>query len=547
MTKNRLPQIAANTSIVAATVFVGLVALEVGLRLVNGIPATPWSDWRKPFLIQQNESSANRYDETLGWVLRDFLETDSLNTIEHGIRRNSPDTVLARGEILASGDSFTAGSEVSDHESWPAHLETILGRPVMNGGNGGYGTDQIVVRAEQLMDVLQPEIVVLGFFDQDILRAGFSRYGENKLYYVDTSDGLELKNVPVPPPDENKALDSEPGLIETLYLPAVITSAVSGKPIFVKPPSSYRKISNDPVTVSCALLDRIKRKTLAADTHLILVMQYGGQVHHTRVDRPAHAQLVLDCARDLAIPVIDEFDAIRAISEESSKALQSLYVMGAGEFNFGHMSSAGNQLVAGLIADAIAELPDTPQTPAAGPGYLVSRYTKPLGNLLTPAQQALDTSAYSNGIVDVSRLWWGQDGFELATKGPNGEHYLSLPPVPDLPAGRYELHVELRTGSTDRVRLQLLHSAATGILADFNLSEQHADITRLGPVQRIGAETKQALRGGDWKDASVYAEYPAGDIRILVQFLAPDGASSIPGDGTDFDIANIRLLGFVAE
>ena len=51
-------------------------------------------------------------------------------TLEHGVRVNrTGETTLRTGGILAVGDSFTAGSEVHDHESWPAQLERMLKKP----------------------------------------------------------------------------------------------------------------------------------------------------------------------------------------------------------------------------------------------------------------------------------------------------------------------------------------------------------------------------------------------------------------------------------
>jgi hypothetical protein len=49
----------------------------------------------------------------------------------------------SRDAILALGDSFTFGSEVGPGESWPAFLESMLGSPVINAGQGGYGVGQI--------------------------------------------------------------------------------------------------------------------------------------------------------------------------------------------------------------------------------------------------------------------------------------------------------------------------------------------------------------------------------------------------------------------
>jgi hypothetical protein len=45
------------------------------------------------------------------------------------------------------GDSFTAGADVAEHESYVAQLEAMLNYPVINGGVGGYGTDQMILAA----------------------------------------------------------------------------------------------------------------------------------------------------------------------------------------------------------------------------------------------------------------------------------------------------------------------------------------------------------------------------------------------------------------
>ena len=57
--------------------------------------------------------------------------------------------------ILAVGDSFTFGDEVNDGQTWPAQLQLLTGRRVLNGGVSGYGFDQIVLRAEQLAAKIQ--------------------------------------------------------------------------------------------------------------------------------------------------------------------------------------------------------------------------------------------------------------------------------------------------------------------------------------------------------------------------------------------------------
>lgn len=57
--------------------------------------------------------------------------------------------------ILAVGDSYTFGDEVSDWETWPAQLQKLSGRRVINGGVFGYGIDQAFLRARRLLSRYQ--------------------------------------------------------------------------------------------------------------------------------------------------------------------------------------------------------------------------------------------------------------------------------------------------------------------------------------------------------------------------------------------------------
>jgi hypothetical protein len=108
-----------------------------------------------------------------------------------------------RGEppILAVGDSFTYGDEVRALEAWPAQLQKLLGRRVLNGGVTGYGLDQIVLRAEQLAAKYTPCIVLVGFIADDIKRTEWRRLWSHGKPWFDIVDGrLELRDVPVAAP-----------------------------------------------------------------------------------------------------------------------------------------------------------------------------------------------------------------------------------------------------------------------------------------------------------------------------------------------------------
>src|SRR5262245_5906106 len=154
-----------------------LLACELIVRTLDGMPLWPPQDmigYRASFLTAQ--SFAAEYDPLLGWRQRANVRWGEYTMGDLGVRMNSgaeSRRPLAPGAVVAVGDSFTAGSEVADAETWPAQLERLIGRPVINAGVGGYGTDQMILRAESLLPVLQPSAVVVGILDDDINRAGY--------------------------------------------------------------------------------------------------------------------------------------------------------------------------------------------------------------------------------------------------------------------------------------------------------------------------------------------------------------------------------------
>ena len=119
---------------------------------------------------------------------------------------STPTACGARGEqvagapILAVGDSFTYGDEVNDGQTWPAQLQLLIGRRVLNAGVSGYGFDQIVLRAEQMAAKDKPSAIVVSFIADDVRRTEMRRLWSAEKPYFEIDDGrLVLRDVPVPP------------------------------------------------------------------------------------------------------------------------------------------------------------------------------------------------------------------------------------------------------------------------------------------------------------------------------------------------------------
>jgi hypothetical protein len=98
-----------------------------------------------------------------------------------------------------TGSSFAKGDEVADEEAWPAYLQGMIGRRVLNGGVGGYSLDQTVLRTERLVSQARPMLIIASFTPDDVRRTELKvAWSRDKPYFTVTGSGLELQNVPVP-------------------------------------------------------------------------------------------------------------------------------------------------------------------------------------------------------------------------------------------------------------------------------------------------------------------------------------------------------------
>jgi len=188
-----------------------LMVGEVGLRLRHG-ELFALDDARDPVTFQSRINvvmrHSHRYDPALGWMPMPGFAGDvdfsgivaRVSVDEHGFRLPGRGRAGGGREVIAVGDSFTFGSEVSDGETWPAQWERD-GLTVHNAGVPGYGLDQVVLRAESLLleEGRRPDGLVVAFIANDVLRCGFSTMGLAKPWFdLDGEEGLALRGVPVP-------------------------------------------------------------------------------------------------------------------------------------------------------------------------------------------------------------------------------------------------------------------------------------------------------------------------------------------------------------
>jgi hypothetical protein len=512
----------AEALLLMSSILITLLVGEAAYRIIAGQAVFQLVNFRTRAITQANLGGAI-YDPDLGWALRPGLTGPQIRTLQHGVRVNhTGDTTVRTGGILAVGDSFTAGSEVDDHESWPAQLERIIGQPVINAGVGGYGTDQIIMQAERMLPIVRPKVLLVGFLSQDILRSGFSKYGAPKPYYTVDDGRLILRNVPAPllPPSSDNALtEAVRSVAAYSFIAHQVMMKLSRESWISTGERGYTRVDNDPVDVTCRLLQRLKRRTDALGVRTLLVMQYGSDAVRAWTEPSDDAVPVTACAQAMGIQSVDEFASLKAVYKANPEELKSYYVMSG--TTYGHMSARGNHNVAALIADALAR----PAVAGRAEDYIPERMQPGDGTNLLRHSESLKRSLAGTAFVSFSTTGAaaGQTVYRLAAAGAESEHYASLLPSKG-DGGPYTVSLYAKSESIPTcLRVQLYDRDKNGVLADFDLARASALANPLGAVSSRRASVTPADNG--WLRLSASVRLRAGDPQIVLQLLDNNCAS----------------------
>jgi len=214
-----------------------------------------------------------KYDPLLGWIPRPGhfdQKTWSWNATEASVRSNGRIPPPTTRPIVAVGDSFTFGDEVDDQETWPAQLESMSRRWVVNAGVFAYGLDQAYLRAVKFIEASNPTDVVLAFISNDIRRTEFSYYQRRgKPYFVHGPGGVELRNVPVP--EERIAGRPLPHLNRLLGYSYLANAVLSRTPLrgWYAGPDEVRQ-HTDGDRVSIELLTRLSELGRSRDVRVLI-------------------------------------------------------------------------------------------------------------------------------------------------------------------------------------------------------------------------------------------------------------------------------------
>jgi hypothetical protein len=334
-----------NAALFIATIIFSLLSIEVGLRAYHG--AWTYENFR---FRQPNKFGYHVYDPELGWIPKSSNQWGtSITVLREGIRSNGHGEVWDGSDdpILAVGDSYTFGDQVSDSETWPAQLEKLSGRRVINGGVDGYGTDQIFLRAQGLLSRYRFNTVIFSFIPDDIRRSQMSVMFATAKPYFDIKDGrLTLENIPVPPTFRPE----EEGMLLISLEHSKLVDAVM-KRLFpewwLRAPSERQVQGQEKaIEVTCALLHQLEGLTKSRDTELIVLAQHW---EFEPTSESIASEHVLGCLSDPSTRVLDLKPALSELKVKDPSRYHRLYNP------FLHMSAEGNQFVARQILPILGE------------------------------------------------------------------------------------------------------------------------------------------------------------------------------------------------
>ncbi len=518
--------------VVGGLSFTGLEALT---RIYFGVPLLRNMDWRTS---NQSDLQAGLavYDPLLGWGMRPNFTSEmsgpgAVNTIEYGLRRTTSGAEpLEPASILAVGDSFTAGSEVEDQESWPALLEERLGKRVLNAGVGGYGTDQVILRAQQLLPHLMPSVLLVGILaPDDIRRVGYASFGRPKPWFDIQNGALVHHNNPVPEATDINQIAELRRVLAHSFVVHMFAQAVAKDWWFDGLTNQFRRVTNNPEAVTCQMLAMLKAQTDIQGIRSLIVMQHGGWIYARKEPRSSDAVRISACARRAGYEIVDEYEHLQAVAETSLESLKAHYVMHENGTIYGHMSAAGNSAIADLIATKLRQAPEAPSADVDQPEPILTQ-----GAGINLLEQALP-SAYGLAAVKLEEVGGttaipGAPLLRLTPTPTAGEHYL-VTGWRSTESGPHVLSLYIRENREAAVRLQLHDDQGNGAIADIVPATGLANIVQVKDATDIGVSVSSA--GGNWLRLALYGTLSGRQGKLIVQMIKPDQSTAFPGRGEE--------------
>ena len=332
-----------------------LVLSEVGIRVVWTLKSCFSGSCDYSFLlnpvVRDVKPSLNmglsEYHPLLGYVPRanfsSVLNIPGWNSVrldidERTFRKNGLPSPRVKPEILAFGDSFTFGDQVSNDQTWPACLQKKSGIGVVNAGVFGYGAAQALRRAKYELEINPYNVLIFSILvPHDFDRDRFDyRSGLPRPSLIKKDDGrIAWSLVPDPNKAGTKFSPLPRSKLSIIYENSLIFSSIYDR---LFPLYNFSGSDITSVHPEAAELEEIIEWTLTEfskinNTKKILLLQYGDKLENEIVLKSRSN--VMRVAQSLDLKVVDTYDAIKA---HDPKLVW-----------FGHHTPFGNEIVCDLI------------------------------------------------------------------------------------------------------------------------------------------------------------------------------------------------------
>jgi hypothetical protein len=345
-----------NFTLALASLLSTLFVLEIGARVYKS--EFEFKNFFAEHKTLLHSTYPAKYDAELGWTPEEGDYSENLwktriTILADGIRSNGSNEDLDLDNnrpILAIGDSFTFGDQVSNNETWPAQLEEMSGRRVINGGVFGYGIDQAYLRMRMLAAKYKPGMIIFSFIPNDISRTEHSEMaGVPKPYFdLSQSGGLVLmKNhirySPSYPMDNIRKTIGYSFFAHKMLLKFY-------PEYWLHRPLTNKKVHSDGEKLAFLIFSEIGQFSKSNKIDMLILIQYTKDQFEKNITTVEHVISYIDHN-----PFIDH-DHLKIVDLKFSLAeLKNRDREKYESFFNGHMTKEGNVFVARILSDLITK------------------------------------------------------------------------------------------------------------------------------------------------------------------------------------------------
>lgn len=293
------------------------------------------------------------YDPLLGWDYE--IESQRIR----GKKSYREEKAEGITRILFIGDSFTYGNEVEDDETFAYFTEKLISQSeVLNMGAGGFGLGQVLLKYQHHGKKYNPDLVILGIHPPmwNRTNVSFSAYSKPRFVWNSDLAKLELKNSPVPDPQEYFNKIKSQVKKESFILELV----KKWRQDSVSIPLLHVKYFKETEIVVEQILATIKREVETAGSRFMIVQIPLGARFKTADSplSPAHNRLI-SIYNKLNIPYLDLKDEF--LRHYSNSIVYNDFYIHRPDGKIGHFSPAGNRAVARIISESLCGASNSPR------------------------------------------------------------------------------------------------------------------------------------------------------------------------------------------